>query len=336
MEIITRADRYLLTTSQATESIDRMHQHIAKPSFGVPLRPDVSISSATARLFRFARKNNLYCRISKILFLFIILFLIFPFTSHSEQPPKRIISLAPNITEILFALGLEENIIAVTSFCDYPDKAREKPKIGGMSNPSLERVVSLKPDLVIMTTDGNPKVFAERLWSFGIRTYVFRARTLRELPHGLRDLGSALGVREKADSLSRDIQSSLNDLARFNHQCSSKKKVLFVIWPEPLIVAGPGTAIDDAIGMLGCENVAAGSKSSYPKYSIESIIRQSPDVIFIGKGHTDMPDISKGLLKRLAGVPAVKNQQVFFVSDNLYRLGPRVVAGVKELSACLR
>ncbi len=268
--------------------------------------------------------------------LFIIIPLVFPFAYASAAGPKRIISLAPNETEILYALGLNERIVAVTSFCDYPQGAKEKPKIGGMSNPALERVVSLKPDIVILTTDGNPKFFAERLQTFRIQTYVFRARTLSELPHGIRNLGSVLGVQEKADTLAGRIQSSLDNLSHLTPHDSRREKVLFIIWPEPLIVAGPGTAIDDAITILGHHNIAAESKSSYPKYSIEEILLQSPDVIFIGKGHADMRDMSKGLLKKLSGVPAVRNQRVFFVSDNLYRLGPRVIQGIEEIAACLK
>ena len=270
-----------------------------------------------------------------VLYILIISFL-FSITSAFAETPKRIISLAPNVTEILFALGLNDNVAGVTSFCDYPEETRNKPKVGGMSNPSLERVISLKPDMVIMTTDGNPKVFAERLHSFRIQTYIFRARTLSELPQGIRDLGSALGVREKAKVLARDIESSMNSLSRFPHQTPQKEKVLFIIWPEPLIVAGPGTAIDDAITILGHYNIAAKSQSSYPKYSIEETILREPDVIFIGKGHADMQEMSKGLLKKLSKVPAVKNHRVFFVSDNLYRLGPRVVHGIEEMAACLK
>jgi iron complex transport system substrate-binding protein len=268
--------------------------------------------------------------------LFIIAPLLFSVPSAAADGPRRIISLAPNVTEILFALGLDERIVAVTSFCDYPEEAKKKPKIGGMSTPSLERVVSLKPDLVIMTTDGNPKVFADRLRSFKIQTYVFTARLLWELPHSIRDLGAVLEVRGKADRLAREIESSLDKLSPLSSPAPRKEKILFIIWPEPLIVAGPGTAIDDAITILGHRNIAAESKSSYPKYSLEEILLRSPDVIFIGKGHADMQDMSKGLLKKLSSVTAVKNQRVFFVSDNLYRLGPRVIRGIEEISACLK
>jgi len=123
--------------------------------------------------------------------------------------PRRIVSLAPSMTEVLFGLGLGERIVGVTSFCDHPDEAKKKPKIGGMSNPSLEAVVSLRPDLVVMTTDGNPKAVEIRLRALGIRTYVWTARTIAELAQGIRELGAAIGVSGKADLLAEDIEKAL-------------------------------------------------------------------------------------------------------------------------------
>lgn len=246
--------------------------------------------------------------------------------------PNRIVSLAPNLTEILFAMGLGDRITGVTNFCDYPDEARKKPKVGGIYNPSLEAVVSLKPDIVVMTTDGNRKEFEERLRSLKIKTYVFKAKRLYELPEGIRDLGTALGVREKAETLAKDIEVAMSRLAN----SSLKKNVLFIIWPEPLVVAGSGTAIDDAISLLGCENIAKGTYTSYPKYSMEEIIRKSPDVIFIGKGHMNMKETSKALLKRISNVAAIRNGEVYYISDSIYRLGPRILKGIDEMARCLR
>jgi iron complex transport system substrate-binding protein len=273
-----------------------------------------------------------------IFFIFIIIAGLFPpyASAYSSETPKRIISLAPNMTEILFALGLGDRIAGVTTFCDYPREAKLKPKVGGMSNPSLETVVSMKPDIVMMTTDGNPKEFEERLRSLHIRTYVFRARKLSELPQGIREMGTALGVTKKAEILAAEIETAVNKATLFRLNQSSKKKVLFIIWPEPLIVAGPGTEINDAINLLGVENTASKARARYPKYSIEEIIRQSPDVIFIGKGHEDIKEMSEVLLKKIARTPAVRNGKVFFLSDSLYRLGPRVVKGIEEMSGCLR
>lgn len=268
--------------------------------------------------------------------------MFFLFTIHSSlstvccagEAPKRIISLAPNITEILFALGLGDRIAGVTSFCDYPAGAKNKPKIGGMSNPSLEAVVSLNPDIVVMTTDGNPKEFEERLRSMKIRTYVFRAKLISELPQGIKDLGAALGIKEKAIALANDIESAIRRFST-RQPNGSRKKILFILWPDPLIVAGPGSIADDAINILGAENIASKSISAYPKYSIEEILYQAPDTIFIGKGK-GMESVSRGILKRLKSVPAVKNGKVFYVGDTLYRLGPRTVNGIEELERYLR
>jgi iron complex transport system substrate-binding protein len=273
--------------------------------------------------------------------IFIVLVLSFFGVAHaaeSTSPPRRIISLAPSTTEMLFALGLGDRIVGVTTFCDYPEEAKAKAKIGGMSNPSLEAIVTLKPDLVLMTMDGNPREVEERLRSMNIKTFVFTARTLAELPQGIREMGAAVGVRDKADVLAKEIESAIMPTgSRVKGQrLKTSKKVLFIVWPEPLIVAGPGTAIGDAIDLLGLENTAAQAKTTYPRYSIEEVIRQAPDVLFIGKGSgMDMRTVSKGILKKLSSVPAVKNGAVCYVGDSLYRLGPRVVQGIEELEKCL-
>lgn len=276
--------------------------------------------------------------------LLIILSLVLgiPFSLWAEQgaPPSRIVSLAPATTEVLFALGLGDRIIGVTTFCDHPEEARKKQKIGGMSNPSLEAIVALKPDLVVMSTDGNPREVDDRLRGMGLRTYVWTARTLSELPQGIRMLGAATGAGKEGEKLAGDIENALSTYgARGHAQGGGRKrtKTLYIVWPEPLLVAGPGTAIDDAIGLLGHENAASKAKTAYPRYSIEEVIREAPEVVFIGKGSgMDMRTVSQGILKKLATVPAVRNNRVCYVSDSLYRLGPRVVKGIEELDACIK
>jgi iron complex transport system substrate-binding protein len=263
-------------------------------------------------------------------------FILIPLFAHNAYAisPERIVSLAPSTTEILFAAGLGEKIVGVTNFCDYPDEAKHKPKIGGMSNPSLEAVVSLKPDIVVMTTDGNPQEFEQRLRSMNIKTYVFKARTMSQLPDGIRDIGRALNEEKSFNALASDIEKALDTYKARKHGIS--KKVLFMIWPEPLIVAGPETAINDAINLLGAVNIAEDAGTQYPKYSIEEVVRRSPDIIFVGKGSgMNMQETAGGLLKRLSYIPAVKNNKVFYVGDGLYRLGPRVIEGIEELENLL-
>jgi iron complex transport system substrate-binding protein len=269
----------------------------------------------------------------KKVFLAFSAFLLACSTAFGGQAPHRIISLAPGLTEILFALGLGENIAGVTTYCDYPEEAREKPKVGGMSNPSLEAVLALKPDIVVLTTDGNPEAFERRLRSFGIKTYIFRARTIGELPDAVRQMGEALGAGQNAYTLSMGIGRAIEG-SRAN-KTASQRKILFIIWPEPLTVAGPGTIVDDAINILGHKNIASASPMAYPKYSIEDVMRQNPDVIIIGSGH-GIGEASERLLRRLKSIHSVKEGRVFYMSDSLYRLGPRIPEGIKEMDEILR
>ena len=271
-----------------------------------------------------------------VLFLLLLLYPSSPvFAAEPSFLPKRIISLSPATTEILFALGLGDRIAGVTSFCDYPEEAKRKPKIGGMSNPSLEAIVALRPDIVVMTTDGNPRETEERLRGMKLRTYVWTAHKLDELPGGIRDLATVLGVPKQGEELAGRIEKSLRS-STFRVQRSKRMKALYIVWPEPLLVAGPGTAIHDAMTLLGMENTARRAASAYPRYSIEEVIREAPEVLFIGKGSgMDMRDVSAGILKKLESVPAVRNGKVCYVSDSLYRLGPRVIAGIEELAACV-
>lgn len=261
--------------------------------------------------------------------------LLMPLAAQAETP-ERIVSLAPQITEMLYALGLGDNIAGVTTFCDYPPEAKRKPKIGGMSNPSLEEVVALKPDLVIMTTDGNPKEIEPKLSSLGLSAHVIRARRLDELPGAIERLGAALDVSEKAEALAGDIRAKLDSYGKIGESVERRLKILFVVWPEPLIVAGKGTVIDDGIRLLGHVNIASDSIINYPKYSIEEVLARAPDIILVGgMGQKDMEKVSAGLLERLESTPAVKAGSVHYMGDGLMRYGPRVIEGMDELAGIL-
>jgi len=253
------------------------------------------------------------------------------------SPPGRIVSLAPSVTEILYDLGLGDQIIAVTTFCDYPPEAMAKPKIGGYSNPSIESIVAMKPDLVVMIDDGNPIEIQDRLKKLDIKTYVFRAKRLKELPQGIRDLGIVLGIRDRAFKRAAKVENVIHKYERQAQKSPPRyfrKKAIFIIQPEPLIVAGPDTIIDDALKLLGLQNIASDATSPYPKYSIEEVIRQSPDIIFMGQGPMTR-EISKGLLRRLGSVEAIKKARVYYTSESLYRLTPKVISGIEEIAGYL-
>lgn len=253
-------------------------------------------------------------------------------------PDMKIISLAPNLTEVLYDLGLGEQIVAVSSYCDYPPVVKAKPKIGGMSNPSLEGIVAMKPDAVVLTDDGNPREIEERLRGLGIRTYVFRAKRLDDLPREIRALGAALNVGMPAERSARRIERAIRRYGQASRTDPSRsaRRVLVVVQPEPLMVAGSGTAIHDVLSLLGLRNVAANARSGYPRYSLEEVIRQAPDIIFIGRGHGDMKAQSRRLLKRLHSLEAVRQGRVYYIGDALFRMGPRITLGIAEIAGHVR
>ncbi len=273
-----------------------------------------------------------------VLFGFALLGVMISACTAFCAPPVRIVSLAPSVTEILFDLALGDRIAAVTDFCDYPGEAKRKPKIGGFANPSLEAIVAIRPDLVIMTEEGNPVEVYRRLKKLGIKTYVFRAKRLGDLPQGIRDLGGVLGIADVADRRASDVEKQLAGLAKkakFFQPGRKAIKALFVIHPEPLLVAGRETVIDDALTLLGLNNIAADAGTKYPKYTIEEIVRRSPDVIFIGQGPMSA-NLSKSLMKRLETLEAVRKGRVYYVSELLYRLTPRTILGIEEISEHLK
>jgi len=270
----------------------------------------------------------------------IVILLVFFIPAFGAAPafgavPARIVSLAPNITEILYDLGLEERVVAVTDFCDYPPAVKSKPRVGGFTNPSLEAIVAARPDLVILTDDGNPKAIYNRLRDLGIPCHVFSARRLKELPGGIRELGSVLGVEKDAAALAGRIEKDMAGLEKKARQKRAQppKSALFIIQPEPIVVAGPGTLIHEAFGILGIRNAAADGEVQYPKYSLEEIIHRSPDFILAGQGFMSGGGIER-LKERLNMLPAVRQGRVCVVTERLYRLSPRAVAGIEEVARC--
>lgn len=269
---------------------------------------------------------------------FLILFLLCSTVSPVwAAAPQRIVSLAPSVTEILFDLGLANRVVGVTNYCDQPPQARSKSRIGGYANPSLESIVALRPDLVIISREKSAGYIGERLTKLGIRTYIFKAQHLSELPSSIRELGRYLDIPETAEKKAKAMEKAMERFKRQagkRHTTSRNLRALFIIHAEPLMVAGPGTVIDEALRILGLQNIAGKATMMYPKYSVEDVIKQSPDIIFVGTGYM-VTTLPAGLLKKLDSLEAVKKKRVYLVSEALYRLGPRTVSGMEEIAGYL-
>lgn len=260
--------------------------------------------------------------------VFALLFVALP--CYAGEPPKRIVSLAPSLTELVCALGLEKNLVGVTTFCDRPASVKGKPTVGGPANPSLEAVISLKPDLVLVDEEGIGSKLASRMKKLGVRTATLHGSRLDRLAPAIRQFGRELAVTQAANQLADRIEASMNA----DKGTSPPIRTMFVIWPDPLVAAGPGSLLDDAMQKTGFDNIAKDARSGYPRLSLEAVIARNPALIIVGQGNKMAAPMQK-MLKNLSALDAVRQGRICMVSDALYRPGPRIPEGITELRRCI-
>jgi iron complex transport system substrate-binding protein len=262
-------------------------------------------------------------------------------TTPLPNKPTRIVSLAPNLTEILFALGLEEQIIAVSNDSDYPLDAANKKKIGTFWQPSTEAIIACKPDLVVtlrLRTEQH-KPTADSLRRLGYRVLTLRIETISELLAAIQEIGYATDSKQQADKLIDNISSQLNNVQR-RLSSANKVKVLWVVQSEPLRVAGRNTFINELVELAGGENAIGDTLQQYPPIGAEEILTCGAEVIIqSAMGIVNMAEQQKAAEKfwsRWANLPAVKNTRIYVVEpDTVTRLGPRLCKGVELIAKCL-
>jgi iron complex transport system substrate-binding protein len=254
-------------------------------------------------------------------------------------PPQRIVSTAPSITEILFALGLGPRVVGVTEFCRYPAEAARKPKIGTFLEPNFERILAQRPDLVLVVR--NPVQLAERLSQLGLRAVEVPQDTVAEILASIRQIGRLAGVEPRAAALAASIERELGQV-RQRAARLPRKKVLFLVGRAPgglqgMVGVGPGTFIDELIQIAGGVNVLAESPMAYPRVSVEQILAADPDVILdMGDfAHQEGKPLEQAEKFRAVWAPysslrAVRENRVRQVADEAaIRPGPRVAEAAR-------
>lgn len=252
----------------------------------------------------------------------------------TNYPPARIVSLSPNITEILFALGLDEKIVAVSGDSDYPPQAAGKVKIGTFWQPDIEAVIAAKPDLVITEYFEQQKAIAESLSRLGYKILSLKIEKIDGLRAAIRQIGDAAGCRVQADGLDAAITKDMDGFRAANRTLSGKRvRVLWVVQNEPVRAAGRNTFIDELIELAGGENAIGETLQQYPSVSTEELLNCAAEVIIIsGMGKEDLSlqqERAKSIWSRWPSLPAVKSGRIFVVDpDTVVRLGPRFCHGI--------
>ena len=290
-------------------------------------------------------------RLSRFLFFSLPFLLFWPLVSYSSHlrlrdevgrevllpfPPKRIVSLAPNVTEILFTLGLDQEIVGVPTHSNFPEKAKIKPRIGSYISVDFERIISLKPDLVIGTGAGNTREMVGRLQELGFPTYVIFPKNFNGILLSIEHIGRIVDRETEATKVVREIERRKEKVTELTRG-TPRPRVFLQIDEAPIVTAGKGSFADDLIRLAGGENVAGDAKKMYPRFGMEEIIRRSPEVILIST-HDPKADYQKVLHKwsRWETIPAVKNGRIYLVhSDLIDRPSPRIIDGLEEMAKLL-
>jgi iron complex transport system substrate-binding protein len=246
---------------------------------------------------------------------------------------RRVISLAPNLTETVYALGLQDHLVGDTIYCDYPPEARSKPHVGATLNPSLEVILALKPDLVLATTTINREDTVAALERLGIAVYVTDPHTMEQLLAGIRHLAGAMGAEAKGETLATDLQAHL-DALHDKLANSPPVPVFFVVWEDPLISIGQNTFLADALRWAGGESVVK-TGQNWPKIGLEEVVRLQPEyLVFPG----DETNSETKILADLRDNPgfrnlySVKKGNVAVISESIDRPAPRLVGAIEQLA----
>ena len=254
---------------------------------------------------------------------------------YLAKAPTRIVSLAPSVTEMLFALGLDQEIVGVTEFCDFPAAAKSKAKVG-YSNPNIEALVALQPDLVLAPIEFLRADVLAKLEQLKIPTFILEAKRLEDIPLHIQTLGRIIERSPEASAVAQAMRQRMAELTR-KVESLAAKRVLYVLNSQPLITVGPGSFIHQMIGLAGGINIASQAGAPYPRLSMETVLKEDPEVLVFPVGTVEsVPHSEQQQWQRWTSLSAIKNQRIHEVSSNLLnRPGPRIVDGLEQLAKAI-
>ncbi|MFP4349890.1 MAG: ABC transporter substrate-binding protein [Desulfococcaceae bacterium] len=248
------------------------------------------------------------------------------------EDPRRVVALAPSITEIVFALDQEGRLVGATRFSDYPAAARKLTKVGSYVRLDLERITALAPDLCIAVKDGNPIEIVRRLEDLGIPVFAVDPRDLDSVMTAIDQIGRLLNAGDRADALVRDMEDRIDRIHRRAQAASRRPGVFFQIGIQPIVAVGTDTFIHKLIETAGGRNLTAG-EVPYPRLSREQVLALAPEVILITSMAREETFVRmKAEWARWTDLPAVRQGRIHLVDSDLFdRPGPRMVMGLELL-----
>lgn len=246
------------------------------------------------------------------------------------RPALRIVSLAPHVTELLFAAGGGERIVGAVSYSDYPEAAKAIPRIGDNRQVDMERVIAMKPDLIVVWMHGSSERQIDTLRQLGIPMFHSEPRKLDDIADSVLRLGQLMGTESVAKPAAAQLQQTLTAL-RTQYAHRPAVSVFYQVWDKPLYTLNGTHIVSDAIRLCGGENVFAKMSVTAPVVSIEGVLQADPEAIF-GSSEKSTPEGGINLWRQYPTMKAVRNDNLFTIDGNLMnRAGPRMIAGTAAL-----
>lgn len=262
-----------------------------------------------------------------------------PDAQAEELYPARIVSMAPSITEILFALGLGDRVVGVSDFCDYPPEAAKLPKVGGLVNPNMEAIIALDPDLVLAVPNATHENLFRSLRQLGIKMLSLPNDTINDLYGTIRAVGKETATEQAAEQMVERLQAKFSEVSE-KVAAGPRRRVMFVVGVDPLFVAGKGTFINELIGIAGGENIAGDSLMKYPQLGIEEVVSRAPEVILYTSLNFELTGEQEKQAKKIwsaySSIPAVQQDRIHgLVADHVTLPGPRLQIGIEEMARAI-
>lgn len=250
---------------------------------------------------------------------------------QSDVVPQKIISLAPNLTEIIYNLGLDSLLIGNTKYCNYPEQAKNIEKVGDLLTVDYEKIILLKPDLIFITTEGNSKESYEKLQKLGFKVFVSNPRDFNGIKKTVLDISKIFGIEDVAKNRISAWDKKIEQI-RFESKASKSYNGMFLISLKPVMLAGPKTFVNEFLLNVGIKNIAFDSKVNYPIFSREEILQRNPEIIihtiFSKNANKEIPENYPEWKK----IDAIRQKRIIFVDPDLFfRPGPRYSEAVEEL-----
>lgn len=249
-----------------------------------------------------------------------------------QDPPNRIITLAPNLTELVFELGLGSKIVGNTSYCNYPDSANKIENVADLLTVNLEKITTLQPDLIFITAEGNSKSDYDKLVDLGLKVFVSNPRHYNGIKKTMLDMGKIFNLSEKAQSIVSNWESRIETVKETHNQLVFRS-AMFLISTNPIFSVGKNSFIHQILTYAGLENITADSEISYPMFNREDLLVKNPDCILLYETNNNNIDELLKTYPEWYTLPAIINKRVFFINADLYsRPGPRFIDAVENLN----